>query len=177
MRKACSEVAHKLGTCGTGTLPPEYAALTNTQILHLAGNLLTGCIPKAYFSASAYGFSSFLYLYMNNLSGPLPAITTNCPLCNRRMTLPGSFNGDPGSGSGLVLEPMRAGFGAQCFRVEEIIPVPDSLRTADFGISGYVAYICYLQIQHIQRSAPQGSLGPRNVGLKACSQKLLLIVA
>ena len=107
-----------MGSCGAGTLPPEYAALTNTLILHLAGNLLTGRLPAAYFNASAFGFSSFLYLYQNNLSGPLPAITPNCPLCNPRLTLPGSFNGDPGRGSGLILEPMRASFGAQCFPVQ-----------------------------------------------------------
>ena len=104
-----------LTTVGAGTLPPEYAALTNTQMLHLAGNLLTGRIPEAYFNASAFGFNSFLYLYQNKLSGQLPAITPNCPLCNSRLTTAGDLNADIGSGSGLVLEPMRAGFGARCF--------------------------------------------------------------
>ena len=122
--KPCFELAHNVGGCSAGTLPPEYAALTNTQILHVAGNLLTGRLPEAYFNASAFGYSSFLYLYLNNLSGPLPAITPNCPLCNPRLTLPGSFNGDPGRGSGLILEPMRAGFGARCSPTGINTPTP-----------------------------------------------------
>ena len=111
--KLYSELVYSSGKCGAGTLPPEYAALTNTKILHIAGNLLTGHIPEAYFHASAFGFNTFFYLYMNKLSGTLPEISPNCPLCDRRLTWRGSFNGDPGSGSGLILEPMRSGFGAQ----------------------------------------------------------------
>lgn len=93
-------------------MPPEYAALSNIQVLDLADNVLTGRIPAAYFSASAFSFNAFLYLYLNNLTGPLPAITPNCPLCAARLSVPGSGY-EPGQGSGLILEPMRAGFGAR----------------------------------------------------------------
>ena len=98
-----------------GTVPPEYAALSNIEILDLADNFLTGRIPAAYFSAVAFSFNAFLYLYLNNLTGPLPAITPNCPLCAARLSVltdPGTQY-DPGKGSGLILEPMRAGFGAR----------------------------------------------------------------
>lgn len=96
-----------------GTLPPEFALFTNAHILHLAGNFLTGEISAAYFTASAFRYSTFLYLYLNNLTGPLPALTpSSCALCSPRETMPNLPQVDPGTFSGLVLEPMRAGYGA-----------------------------------------------------------------
>ena len=46
---------------------------------------------------------------MNKLSGPLPAVTRNCPLCNpRNATDPHSSR----TGAALTVEPMRDGYGA-----------------------------------------------------------------
>ena len=45
-------------------------------------------------------------VYLNKLTGQLPPITANCPLCVRRQ------NTSDGFGSGLTVQPMRAGYGA-----------------------------------------------------------------
>ena len=100
-----------------GTLPPEFALFTNAHVLHLAGNYLTGKIPAAYFTANAFRHSTFLYLYLNNLTGPLPAITpSSCALCSPRETMPDLPQVDKGYFSGLIIEPMRAGYGAPLSR-------------------------------------------------------------
>lgn len=96
-----------------GTLPPEFASLINVRVLHLAANYLTGQIPAAYLTAAAFRYNTFLYLYLNTLTGPLPAIApSSCALCSPRATTPGLPQVDPGLFSGLILEPMRAGYGA-----------------------------------------------------------------
>ncbi len=45
-------------------------------------------------------------VYLNKLTGMLPAVSPNCPLCTRRA------NTSDGFGSGLTVQPMRAGSGA-----------------------------------------------------------------
>ena len=47
---------------------------------------------------------------MNNLSGPLPSVTRDCPLCNARNATDPSTGGS--SGSALTIAPMRTGYGA-----------------------------------------------------------------
>ena len=45
-------------------------------------------------------------MYLNKLTGQLPPVTPNCPLCVRRQ------NTSDGFGSGVTVQPMRAGYGA-----------------------------------------------------------------
>ena len=45
-------------------------------------------------------------VYLNRLSGPLPPITKDCPLCSLR------WHDTYGWAAGLVLEPMRPNYGA-----------------------------------------------------------------
>ncbi len=81
----------KLRHCHSGTLPPELASLTSVHVVNIAGNNLTGQIPAAYFTASAFTYSTFLYLQQNRLTGRLPAITpSSCSLCRPRQTMPES---------------------------------------------------------------------------------------
>ena len=54
--------------CRAGTLPPEYANLTGLVDLDLHDNLLTGTLPAAYFTATAFTNNTFL--------------EARCPLCS-----------------------------------------------------------------------------------------------
>ena len=45
-------------------------------------------------------------LYQNKLSGTLPAVTPNCPLCTPHQNTTNGF------GSALTVQPMRPGYGA-----------------------------------------------------------------
>lgn len=46
-------------------------------------------------------------VYLNKLTGQLPPVAPNCPLCVRRQ------NTSDGFGSGVTVQPMRAGYGAR----------------------------------------------------------------
>ncbi len=94
-----------------GTLPPGLSKWTSLRVLQLAGNFFTGQLPAAFFARSAFSSSAIIYVYLNNLTGPLPPIEHNCNLCSVKRTTPGSINSAVGMGMGMVLEPMRAGYG------------------------------------------------------------------
>ena len=49
---------------------------------------------------------ALLQLYQNKLSGTLPAVAPNCPLCSPHQNTTNGF------GSALTVQPMRPGYGA-----------------------------------------------------------------